>query len=154
MDVFHASLPNNALGPLDRTCDGVGRFNHFQNGSIYWTAAIGPHEVHGAIGGHWAQLGWERSALGYPTSDEQGTPDGVGRYNYFQNGAIYHTAALGPHEIHGDIFAKWTDLGREHSALGYPISDEHDAPTGRQSDFEHGSLVWDRNSRVVSVVIN
>ena len=30
------------------TPDGFGRFNHFQNGSIYWTPDTGAHEVHGA----------------------------------------------------------------------------------------------------------
>ncbi|MBL8208728.1 MAG: M4 family metallopeptidase, partial [Blastocatellia bacterium] len=50
-----------------RTPDGVGRYNHFQGGSVYWTPATGAHEVHGAIRDRWASLGWERSALGYPT---------------------------------------------------------------------------------------
>ena len=31
------------------TPDGVGRFNHFEGGSIYWTPGTGAKEVHGAI---------------------------------------------------------------------------------------------------------
>jgi hypothetical protein len=54
------------------TPDGVGRFNHFQGGSIYWTPNTGAFEVHGAIRDRWAELGWERSYLGYPTSDLRG----------------------------------------------------------------------------------
>jgi Zn-dependent metalloprotease len=69
------------------TPDGIGRFNHFQGGSIYWTPATGAHEVHGAIRDKWASLGWERSRLGYPTSDEQ--PFGSGRISYFQGGYIF-----------------------------------------------------------------
>jgi len=45
------------------TPDGIGRFNHFQGGSIYWTPATGAHEVHGAIRDKWASLGWERSVV-------------------------------------------------------------------------------------------
>lgn len=69
--------------------DGRGRYNHFQFGSIYWTPETGAHETHGAIRGLWASMGWERSWLGYPTSDEQAYP-GVngGRVNYFQGGYI------------------------------------------------------------------
>ena len=37
---------------------GVGRYNHFQCGSIYWKPATGAHEVHGAIRNLWAGMGW------------------------------------------------------------------------------------------------
>lgn len=75
------------------TPDGIGRYNHFQGGSIYWTPATGAHEVHGAIRNKWASLGWERSALGYPTSDELAL--GSGRISYFQHGYIYWFSWLG-----------------------------------------------------------
>lgn len=52
------------------TPDGVGHFRHYQGGSIYWTPQTGAHEVHGAIREKWASLDWERSVLGYPTTDE------------------------------------------------------------------------------------
>ncbi|BDP41216.1 hypothetical protein DAETH_11850 [Deinococcus aetherius] len=77
------------------TPDGVGRFNHFQGGSIYWTPATGAHEVHGDIRTKWSALGWERSYLGYPMSDEQTTPDGIGRYSDFEHGQITWSPALG-----------------------------------------------------------
>jgi endonuclease/exonuclease/phosphatase family metal-dependent hydrolase len=50
--------------------DGVGRFRHYQNGSIYWHPSTGAHSIHGSIRGRWAELGWETGPLGYPTSDE------------------------------------------------------------------------------------
>ena len=84
-------------GPESTPPDGVGRFRHFANGSIYWFPATGAHEVHGAIRGLWSQLGWERSFLGYPATDELTTPDGVGRYNHFQGGSIYWTPQTGAH---------------------------------------------------------
>ena len=124
--------------------DGVGRFNHFQQGSIYWTAAIGAFSVHGAIRNKWSSLGWERCAfLGYPVTDETGCPDGVGRFNHFQQGSIYWTAATGAFSVHGAIRDKWASLGWERSSLGYPISDEGDMPGGgRISNFQHGSIAW------------
>jgi len=80
-------------GPLTDetgTPDGVGRYNHFQGGSIYWTPETGAHEVHGHIRDEWARMGWERGRLRYPTSDERGMSDG-GRYSQFQGGAIVWT---------------------------------------------------------------
>jgi uncharacterized protein with LGFP repeats len=76
------------------TPDGIGRFNHFQGGSIYWTPATGAHEVHGAIRDRWASLGWERSRLGYPTSDEL-VWAGTGRVSRFQGGSIYWSPIFG-----------------------------------------------------------
>jgi len=45
-------------------------------------------------------MGWERSFLGYPLSDELGTP-GPGRFSRFQHGAIYWTPTTGPKEVAG-----------------------------------------------------
>ncbi|MGH7601416.1 MAG: hypothetical protein ACREOI_34085 [bacterium] len=72
------------------TPDGIGKFRHFAGGSIYWHPKTGAHEVRGDIRKKWSELGWEKSFLGYPTTDE--TPlsgDKVGRFNHFQGGSIY-----------------------------------------------------------------
>jgi uncharacterized protein with LGFP repeats len=132
--------------------DGVGRYNHFQSGAIYWTPATGAHEVQGAIYAEWARLGWEGSVVGYPITDETGAPDGVGRYNHFQSGAIYWTPATGAHEVRGAIYAEWARLGWERSFLGYPTTDEFTPMSGyRQSDFQHGWIRWSSVTRAVSV---
>jgi peptidoglycan/xylan/chitin deacetylase (PgdA/CDA1 family) len=125
------------------TPDRVGRFNHFSHGSIYWTSATGAHEVRGAIRQTWARLGWERSALGYPTTNELGTPDRVGRFNHFSHGSIYWTPATGAHEVRGAIRQTWARLGWERSALGYPVSGERSAGSaGTYNDFTGGSIYW------------
>jgi uncharacterized protein with LGFP repeats/glucose/arabinose dehydrogenase len=137
---------NSVLGypTTDETAtpDGIGRFNHFQAGSIYWTQGTGAHEVHGAIRGLWQSLGWENSVLRYPLTDELATPDGVGRYAHFQGGSVYWTAATGAHEIHGAIKAKWASLDWERSFLGYPTSNEFAIPGGARSNFQGGYITW------------
>jgi aldose sugar dehydrogenase len=135
------------------TPDGVGRFNHFQRGSIYWTPGTGAREVHGAIRQAWAGMGWERSALGYPTTDERGTPDGVGRFNHFQRGSIYWTPGTGAHEVRGDIRDAWARSGWERGQLGYPVSDEQPVAGGARSDFQRGSILWDAATRRTTVVL-
>ena len=74
-----------------RTPDGVGRYNVFEHGSIYWTEATGAHEVLGMIRDKWKELGWEAGALGYPTSGEYAVPGG--RKSDFQHGSITWSAA-------------------------------------------------------------
>ena len=121
--------------------DGRGRARDFQNGSIYWTLQTGAHEVHGDIRLKWAQLRSTRF-LGYPITDETGTPDGRGRYNHFEHGSIYWLDDIGAHEVHGAIRDLWGQMSWERGRLGYPTSDEHDIPGGRESLFQGGSITW------------
>jgi LGFP repeat-containing protein len=125
------------------TPDGHGRYNHFQHGSIYWTLDSGAYEIHGLIREKWASLGWERSFLGYPLTDETSTPDRHGRYNHFQGGSIYWTPETNAHEVHGAIRDKWSALGWERSFLGYPVTDElATRGPGRFSRFQGGAIHW------------
>jgi hypothetical protein len=151
-------LIGSPLIPESIAPDGVGHYRHFQYfprpdkggdggnlvvASIYWTPGTCAQVVYNAIRGKWSALGWELSPLGYPTTDESGTPDGIGRYNHFQHGSIYWTPATGANAVYGAIHALWASLGWERSALGYPIADEEPFGVGRRSRFQHGAIVWD-----------
>jgi len=134
------------------TPDGVGRFNHFQGGSIYWTPTTQAHEVHGLIRDKWASLSWERGFLGYPLTDETTTPDGIGRFTHFQGGSIYWTPKTQAHEVHGFIRDKWRSLRWERGALGYPTSDEFQEGRFRRSNFQHGFIRWSEATGAVASV--
>jgi uncharacterized protein with LGFP repeats len=136
------------------TPDGIGRYNHFQGGSIYWSPSTGAHEVHGLIRELWSAHGWETGYVGYPLSDEMTTPDGVGRYNHFQRGSIYWTPTTGAHQVQGHIRDYWAARGWETGTLGYPIGDERAVPGGRQSDFQHGSIRWNASTGAITVLSN
>jgi hypothetical protein len=133
--------------------DGTGRFNHFQGGSIYWTALTGAHEVHGAIRDKFNGLGGIGGFLGYPTTDETKPPDGIGRFNHFQGGSIYWKPTTGAHEVHGIIRDRWEALGWEQSFLRYPTSDVMPIPNGQgtMSNFERGHIHTDNNANVFDV---
>ncbi|MFD8689015.1 LGFP repeat-containing protein [Streptomyces sp. NPDC059651] len=126
-------------GPLP---DGRGAARDYQNGSIYWSPQSGAHEVHGDIRVLYARHGGAGGFLGYPVTDELGTPDGVGRYNHFEGGSIYWTPRTGPHEVHGAIRDLWASTGWENGYLGYPVSDETGPPDNRASRFDHGHVTW------------
>lgn len=51
--------------------DGVGRFNDFDSGSIYWYPATGAHLLRGASLARWLELGGGVSYLGCPVSDTE-----------------------------------------------------------------------------------
>jgi len=126
--------------------DGVGRFRHWKNGSLYWAPGRGAHLVSGAIRDKWRDIGWE-NGIGYPLTDEVGTPDGFGRFNHFQKASIYWTPQLGSHFVGGAIRERWAALGWERRYLGYPITDETNVDPSkpdsmRYSNFEHGSIRW------------
>lgn len=99
--------PNNDETP---TPDGVGRYNHFANntGSIYWTPKTGAQAIWGEIRKKWASMGWERSYLGYPTSDEVDFAD-HGRANSFQHGGIYFWGDTGAIDMR-DVVVRYTGL--------------------------------------------
>jgi hypothetical protein len=105
----------------------VGRYNHFQRGSIYWTPSTGAHEVHGSIRTKWASLGWERSVLGYPITDEYSVTGG--RESDFQGGFLrwtsstgeVRTAVLGPYEHAGTWVTRFL-FSREYAGPTPPTT--------------------------------
>ena len=135
------------------TPDGIGRYNVFDRGSIYWTAELGAWEVHGILRDKWKETGWEAGPLGYPITDETATSDGSGRYNDFEHGAIYFTEATGAHAVLGVILEEWKETGAEEGPLGYPTSDEYVVSQKRKVDFQKGSITWDPATGRVTVKI-
>ncbi len=112
--------PTSAIEPIGR-----GYVQHFVGGDIYYLPGIGTFEVHGDILAKYKALSGPTGILGFPLRDESGSPDGVGRFNDFQGGAIYWTPDTGPMMIHGAVRDKWASLGSERSSLGYPVLDQH-----------------------------
>ena len=131
IDKKYAELkgPNGFLGaPIsnEMVCpDGIGRYRHYANGSIYCHPLTGAHEVHGLIREKWKKLGWEKSVLGYPKTDESDSPVKGGKYNLFQGGTIlWVPGSKEAFEVHGAIRSKWGNLGWESGFLGFPTTDE------------------------------
>ena len=124
------------------TPDRIGRFNHFENGSIYWTPSTDAQVVKGRIKDRWANQGWETGELGYPTTSESSPPDGVGRFNHFQNGSIYWTPVTGPQVVKGRIRDYWASRGWETGPHGYPINEEYAVDGGIHQNFQRLDIQW------------
>jgi uncharacterized protein with LGFP repeats len=137
-----------------------GVYNHFRRGgaenSIYWTSALGAHDVQGAIRDRWRSLGWESGIMGFPSTGENGTADGRGRYNHFArdgrttNGSIFFTGQKGAWAIHGAIRDKWIASSAERGVLGFPIANTTICPDqigyfshfSSNLSFHTGSIYW------------
>lgn len=101
------------------TGDAIGRFNSFQNGSIYWTPGTGAHEIYGNILKRWRELGAERSWLGYPLTGELGYVGG--RLNSFEHGQIHwENGRTSTVEFKNTILGKYNGIGGIASPLGLP----------------------------------
>ncbi len=80
---------NSWLGaPTSPESSAVGdaRYVRFVHGAVYWSPQTGANPVSGAIYDAWADLGYERSPLGLPTSGEIGEPEWV--VQNFQHGTL------------------------------------------------------------------
>ncbi len=159
--------------------DGQGRYNHFRavhlpnkpEASIYWTSSTGAHEVYGGIRDKWANLGWEKSVLGYPTSGE--FQDGIYRRSNFQGGYIRWSPQGGAQPVanngkmcdfgqanalrpYGLIGAAWSGIKGEMGPLGCPLTPEMNIPgggTGRIQTFDYGQITWSPNTGPKSVLV-
>jgi hypothetical protein len=104
--------------------DNVGRRQYFTGATIYWRLNEA-YAIGGAIRDKWGTTGWEQGWLGYPSSDEVVLPDGAGRMNGLEGGAIYWSPTTDAHPVAGLILAQWSREGYERSSWGYPVTDEY-----------------------------
>ena len=85
-----------------------GKCQDYVRGVICWSPATGAHALLGGIYGRFKAAGGAAGALGFPTTDEKATPDGVGRYVHFSGSggsSIYWTPTTGAHDVQGEIRA-------------------------------------------------
>ncbi|WP_448626990.1 hypothetical protein [Geodermatophilus sp. URMC 64] len=70
-----------------------GCYQHFQNGSVYWTPAHVAYAVTGAIRTYWKGTGWERGTLGYPVTEA--VPSGNQTTQQFEGGTLVLNTTTG-----------------------------------------------------------
>ena len=124
--------------------DGVGRVQRFQGGSVFWSPSTGAQPIRGGMFATWAGLGGDTGVLGYPTSGELPTADGVGRLQNFQGGALYWSESTGAQPVRGGMLATYRRLGAARGDLGYPVGPERAAADGTSSaqEFQRGTIYW------------
>ncbi|HEY7124046.1 MAG TPA: hypothetical protein VH540_08870, partial [Ktedonobacterales bacterium] len=141
-------------------CNSPGNNN---SGSAIYNEVNGPTvEVQGCIYyKYWHDLGGPWGTLGFPVSNELSIVGG--RVSYFTNhlcgtagpsgsGSAIYFSSNGTFEVQGCIYNKyWHDLGGPAGCLGFPTTDEFnsDAAGDRESDFQHGYILWQKSSGTI-----
>jgi uncharacterized protein with LGFP repeats len=80
---------NSPLGrptSLEAAGEGAARYVTFEHGAVYWSPTSGAEPVIGEIYKAWGSLGFERGALGLPTSSEINEPQWI--VQNFQHGTL------------------------------------------------------------------
>ncbi|WP_172952147.1 glucosaminidase domain-containing protein [Propionibacterium freudenreichii] len=145
-DTF-AAMGDSAYGLLglptgDETVLSNGWFQHFQNGSIFWSYPTAGILVKGGIGDTFAAMASAPSAMGMPTGDEVDLGNGAWMQQ-FQNGRIYWSGATGGHAIKGGIGDTFAAMGDSaYGLLGLPTGDEVSLPAGWYQQFQGGRIYW------------
>lgn len=139
---------------------GTGYVIRYDHADIYYSKETGAHEIHGDIRAKYNLLGGAASLLGLPVTDETVPPDGIGRYNHFQDGSIYWTPNTGPMMVRGAIRDMWASQRWELGPFGYPVADPHRkktfAPNSKPveyfSSFQKGAIYSKGNASAAAFV--
>lgn len=130
-------------GPERALPNGLGRYQNFKNGIVYWSAQTGAASVRGAIKEGYAKQGFEKGPLRLPTGEERKTPKKEGAVQAFQGGVMLFSATTGARAIGGKILEKYAATGWENGPLGFPKSNEIPVKDlGRVQIFEGGNIYW------------
>jgi uncharacterized protein with LGFP repeats len=100
------------------------------------------------IRAYYDAVGGSRGFLGFPTTDETPTPEGIGAYNDFTGGSAYWSPSTGVHAVVNGILWVYNSIGGTTSRLGFPVSDELTVPGGWRSDFQSGSIFYSTAGQV------
>lgn len=131
-----------------------GCYQTFGFGQIHWSPKTGAHTTY--IGSYirftWEQQGFERGALGYPTSDEACTLTGGWCFQRFEGGNVYsRRSPYAATVVPTVILNVWGKHGYERGRLGYPQWGAHDYGTHISQEFYGGYIEWNKITRTARV---
>ena len=132
---------------------------HFQGGSIVWSAATAAHAIRrGPMWDRWIANQGEPGPVGHPTSAEFCGLRNGGCGQHFEQGSIYWVPGRPAFTVQDYLSPGWVAQGWERGALGYPVSNAFCGLVhgGCGQHFEGGSIYRMSNAvpgRIVSGAI-
>lgn len=125
-----------------------GAASRFLGGALFFTPGVGVSKLQGAILHHYDSMGGSGGVLGVPVTDE--LVEAGGRRSVFHGGGVWWSPTSGAHAVYGAIGRSYLQRGGAAGPVGFPLSEERDAPGGRESVFQNGVLRWERATGTVS----
>ncbi|MGW5573007.1 N-acetylmuramoyl-L-alanine amidase [Nocardia thailandica] len=104
-----------------------------------------------SVAKHWVDAGGVDGALGAPQSDLLAGAHGR-QYAKFAHGYVYDGADGQAFEVVGAILDRYVSLGADSGVLGLPTGRAYPVPDGTRADFEHGSLILNQVTGIVTTV--
>ena len=131
----------------------------YANGAIFYSKDTGAQAMYGEIFKKYQALGGPAGELGFPKDDEEGTGDGVGRFNDFtekdgQTASIYWGPNTGAWVIKGKVLDAWRGAGGIKSAFGYPTADTTDVDGTLTNTFvgpDGTQIQWSKAAGLVTI---
>lgn len=121
------ATPSGEIAPMDsRPCNNFWVLGEIEKVYYNWR---GPNGVR----------------LGCPKTNELTTPDGIGRFNFFEwplfgEAAVYWTPGTGARPVFGAILWKWGNNGYERGRYGYPTGNPWTANGVWYQQFQGGII--------------
>ncbi|WP_280468512.1 N-acetylmuramoyl-L-alanine amidase [Nocardia cyriacigeorgica] len=103
------------------------------------------------IAKYWASKGGPEGPLGQAASEPLPAAQG-GQYAQFVNGYVYATPEGTAVEVVGKILDRFLELGADAGVLGLPLGNSYAVPDGLREDFQHGSLILNQVTGIVTTV--
>ncbi|WP_280341761.1 N-acetylmuramoyl-L-alanine amidase [Nocardia neocaledoniensis] len=101
------------------------------------------------IARHWVSRGGVDGPLGAPQSDLISGAEGR-QYAKFANGYVFSGENGQVFEVVGAILDRYLSLGGDAGVLGLPTGSAYLVPDGLRTDFQHGSLVLNELTGIVT----
>jgi hypothetical protein len=128
--------------------------------ALMWSPSTGTHAMIGCIyNAFMNDYGGPGGTYGYPTTDQEPTPNGLGVVNYMSGSAcsstesgsgLYYSAATGTWPVKGCIFQEYKSI-QDTSGIGLPTSGENVVPGGHEQNFSNGSIT-DANGSITYTI--
>lgn len=104
------------------------------------------------IARHWSLSGGPNGPLGAARSEVLPAAHGQ-QYAKFTNGYVYTVPDGQIVEVLGTILDRFLQLGADTGILGLPLRNAYPVPDGLRADFQHGSLILNQLTGIVTTVL-
>ncbi|WP_245547820.1 N-acetylmuramoyl-L-alanine amidase [Nocardia pneumoniae] len=104
------------------------------------------------IARHWSMSGGPNGPLGAAQSEVLPAAHGQ-QYAKFTNGYVYTVPDGQIVEVLGTILDRFLQLGADTGILGLPLRNAYPVPDGLRADFQHGSLILNQLTGIVTTVL-
>ncbi|MBY0534961.1 MAG: hypothetical protein K2P88_03845 [Chitinophagaceae bacterium] len=129
---YESGIMGFPAGDLVNTPNRTGKFQVFDNGTLYFSPTTGAHFIRGEIRNEWLKRGAENSAmLGFPKTDElEIFENGYTRYQQFEKGSLFFSLSEGVAFVNNPNQTQAPDLGSQFRTVEIEVTSIYGSESG------------------------